>query len=153
VFDPLDFVSRLVALVPAPRANLVRYHGVLAPRARWRAQVVRDRSAVGLPCAAVVPGPARPARSRTRRLESSDQQRMDAGDPLRERRLTWAALMQRVWAKDVLECARCSGRLTLVATITRHDAIAAILHCIGLPTRAPPVAPSRELPQRDLWPG
>jgi len=132
VFDPLDFVARLVALVPAPRANLVRYHGVLAPRARWRAQVVRDRRAVGLPCASVVTGAAPLARSRARRRESSDPQRMDASDPLRARRLTWAELMQRVWAKDVLECARCSGCLELVATITRNEAIVAILHCIGL---------------------
>ena len=27
VFDPLDFLARLAALVPRPRGNLVRYHG------------------------------------------------------------------------------------------------------------------------------
>ena len=35
-FDPLDFVSRLAALVPRPRAHLLTYHGILAPAAEWR---------------------------------------------------------------------------------------------------------------------
>jgi hypothetical protein len=39
IFEPLDFVARLAALVPRPRVNLTRYHGVLAPNHRWRAQV------------------------------------------------------------------------------------------------------------------
>ena len=30
-FDPVDFIARLAALVPKPRVNLTRYHGVLAP--------------------------------------------------------------------------------------------------------------------------
>jgi hypothetical protein len=32
-FEPVDFVARLAALVPKPRVNLTRYHGVLAPNA------------------------------------------------------------------------------------------------------------------------
>ena len=46
VFDPLDLVARLAALVPPPRANLVRYFGILAPCASWRDAVVRDRNEV-----------------------------------------------------------------------------------------------------------
>jgi hypothetical protein len=29
VFEPLDFLARLAALVPRPRGNLVRYHGTV----------------------------------------------------------------------------------------------------------------------------
>ncbi len=39
VFEPLDFMARLAAMVPRPRAHLTRYHGVFAPHSRWRAQV------------------------------------------------------------------------------------------------------------------
>ena len=35
-FEPVDFIARLAALVPKPRVNLTRYHGVLAPNHRWR---------------------------------------------------------------------------------------------------------------------
>ena len=30
VFEPLELIEKLAALVPPPRLNLVRYHGVLA---------------------------------------------------------------------------------------------------------------------------
>jgi hypothetical protein len=39
-FEPLELLERLAALVPYPRSNMVRYHGVLAPAARYRSQVV-----------------------------------------------------------------------------------------------------------------
>ena len=59
-------------------------------------------------------------------------------------------LMKRVFARDVLSCPRCSGRLRIVATITQPEAIRAILECVGLPARAPPLAPARELEQREF---
>ncbi len=40
VFEPLEFLAKLAALVPRPRANLTRYHGVLAPNAKYRSLVV-----------------------------------------------------------------------------------------------------------------
>ena len=39
-FEPLEVVEELAALVPPPRFNLVRYHGVLAPAAHSRSQIV-----------------------------------------------------------------------------------------------------------------
>ena len=38
LFEPLDFLARLAALVPKPRANLTRYHGVFAHE---RARILR----------------------------------------------------------------------------------------------------------------
>jgi hypothetical protein len=40
VFDPVELLERLAALVPRPRINLVLYHGVLAPRAPWGRAIV-----------------------------------------------------------------------------------------------------------------
>ena len=34
--EPLDFMARLAALVPAPRANLTRYHGAIDMN--WRTE-------------------------------------------------------------------------------------------------------------------
>jgi len=42
VFEPLDFIARLAALVPKPRVHLTRFHGVFAPNSRYRAQVTND---------------------------------------------------------------------------------------------------------------
>jgi len=129
VFEPLELIEKLVALVPAPRGHLVRYHGVLAGRARWRPLVVRDRGGA----------PGAPAEESSGKVAPSEK---PSGEP-RERRLSWADLMKRVFAVDVLECPRCGGRRKLIAVITEPAVIVAILESLGLPTRAPPPAPAR----------
>jgi len=40
VFEPLDFISKLAALVPSPRVDLTRFHGVFAPNSRYRADII-----------------------------------------------------------------------------------------------------------------
>ena len=40
--EPSKLVEKLAALVPPPRVNLVRYHGVLAPAAWHRSRVVPE---------------------------------------------------------------------------------------------------------------
>jgi hypothetical protein len=40
VMSPLEFMQRLAALVPRPRLNLIRFHGVLAPNAKLRPQII-----------------------------------------------------------------------------------------------------------------
>ena len=39
IFDPLDFIARLAALVSKPRLNLTRFHCVYAPNSKYRMQV------------------------------------------------------------------------------------------------------------------
>jgi hypothetical protein len=41
IFEPLDFISKLAALVPKPRVNLTRFHGVFAPNSRLRKLITR----------------------------------------------------------------------------------------------------------------
>ena len=36
IFEPLEFIEKLSALAPTPRARQVRYFGNLAPAAKWR---------------------------------------------------------------------------------------------------------------------
>jgi hypothetical protein len=47
--EPLEWLERLAALVPPPRRPLLAYHGVLAPRARWRSAIVPEPAAP-VPC-------------------------------------------------------------------------------------------------------
>jgi len=47
IFEPLDFMARLVALVPQPRVNLTRYHGVFAPNSPWRRAITPGRRGKG----------------------------------------------------------------------------------------------------------
>ena len=38
--QPLELLEKLAALIPRPYVNLIVYHGVLAPNAKWRREVV-----------------------------------------------------------------------------------------------------------------
>jgi hypothetical protein len=40
LISPLEFTQRLAALVPRPRLHLIRFHGLLAPNARLRPDIV-----------------------------------------------------------------------------------------------------------------
>jgi len=63
VMSPLEF-QRLAALVPRPRLHLIRFHGVLAPNARLRPEIIPNVPVnVNTPSAdhAEVPPPAAPA--------------------------------------------------------------------------------------------
>jgi len=55
LFEPVELPEKLAALTPRPEINLVLYHGVLAPHARWR----RTSSPIG-----ASNGPRRPSRVR-----------------------------------------------------------------------------------------
>ncbi len=57
----------------------------------------------------------------------------------RPRRLAWADLLKRVFAIGVLECPRCGERTRVLTAPLPPDATRAILECLGLPSRAPPV--------------
>jgi hypothetical protein len=40
VFSPIEFIEKLCALVPTPRAHLVRFSGVPGPAVNWRSSIV-----------------------------------------------------------------------------------------------------------------
>ena len=42
-FQPMDFIAKLAALVPKPRINLTRFHGVFTPNSKYRIQVTPSR--------------------------------------------------------------------------------------------------------------
>ncbi len=47
VLSPMEFIGRLAALVPKPRVNLTRFHGVFSPNSRLREHVVPTKQADG----------------------------------------------------------------------------------------------------------
>jgi len=125
-FEPLELLEKLAALVPPPRINLVRYHGILAPAARYRSRVVPFAS---------VAGPK--AQEGAGGLASIDE---SSAKP-RPRNYSWAELMHRVFEVDVLECPECGSAMRILAAIHPPEATRAILECLGLPSRAPPISP------------
>ena len=107
VHAPLELLEKLVALVPAPRRNTVRYHGALAPHARRRHAVARDRPVARVastdapfPYRERPADPAQVSRASLGGVRSplhADEQPARLDEELRARRLTWAELTKRVF--------------------------------------------------------
>ena len=115
-------IQRLAALVPRPRLHLIRFHGVLAPNAALRSQIV--------------PGQADPA-------TNAVNENGEAPAASTRARMSWAQLLKRVFAIDLTTCPQCGGPLTILAAIEDPSVIIKILTHLGLPSRAPPRAPAR----------
>ena len=122
ILSPMELLEKLASLVPPPRVNLVRYHGVLAPHAKDRDKIV-------------------PAKA-VEVVEASADESTDT--PLRRRnRIAWALLLKRVWEIDVTVCAECGGRMHITAFVTDPASIRRYLDGVGLPSDPPLIAPAR----------
>jgi len=112
--------------VPKPRAHLTRYHGVFAPASPDRSRIV--------------PG--------TRTAASEVRGEVSVSD--RQRAMSWAQRLKRVFAIDIETCRQCGGKLRVIASIEEPAVIKRILEHLGH-TAEPidPAHPSRAPPQGD----
>jgi hypothetical protein len=126
ILEPLDFIARLAALVPKPRVNLTRFHGVFAPNSKHRSQVT----------------PARRGKRPTDEDTTPDQ---------RHTAMTWAQRLKRVFTIDIETCEQCGGAVKVIASIEDPAVIRQILdhlqnrtespQTVSHPVRAPPAYP------------
>jgi hypothetical protein len=112
LFEPLDFLARLAALVPNPGVNLTRYHGVFAPNHRLRAQIVPSRRGRG-----------------------GAQQGAAGGATPQHLAMRWAQRLKRVFGIDMERCEQCGGAVKIIASIEDPEVIAVILEHLGLDRR------------------
>jgi Putative transposase len=125
VFEPLEFLERLAPMTPRPETNLLICHGLLAARSRWRARVVAYER-VAPESTALAPLAAGPEGVRAK-----------SGS----RAWSWAALMHRAFAIDVLACPNCGGRLRLIGTLHDPAVIRTILAHLEMAQSGPSPAP------------
>ena len=135
IFEPVDFIAKLAALVPRPRVNLTRFHGVFAPNSKHRALVT----------------PAK--RGKGSKSKGADVQ--DEKTPVqRHAAMTWAQRLKRVFNIDVETCRICGGSAKVIACIEDPVIIKKILTHLEekSPTRAALLLPdSRAPPQPGLF--
>ena len=108
--------------LPRPRLHLIRFHGVLEPNAKLRAQVVPQEPEP--PAHAVPPAECEATCAHHRPMP-----------------LSWAKLLKRVFEIDMEHCPNCGGELKIITTILEQPVIEKILTHLGLQARAPPRAP------------
>src|SRR6266699_3502136 len=91
-----DFVAKLAVLVPAPRAHLTKYHGVLGPAAVWRPLIVPTAAAAADDNSSEVRlNPQSPQPSPTPAVDAEPA--LHTLRSARHGNYTWAELMKRVF--------------------------------------------------------
>ena len=121
VFSPIEFIEKLAALVPPPRAHLTRFHGVLAPNAKVRSRIVPKEKPRG---------EITPARKR--------------------KKITWAKLLKRVFGIDMERCS-CGGEMKVIAAIIERGAVVKILKHVNQPHEPPERGKSRYAVQIEMY--
>ncbi|MEQ8630552.1 MAG: transposase, partial [Gammaproteobacteria bacterium] len=135
IFEPLDFIARLAALVPKPRVNLTRFHGVFAPNSKHRALIT-------------------PAGRGKGRKHTRDNDLDDRSFAERHVSMTWAQRLKRVFNIDIETCEKCQGPVRIIACVEDPAVIRQILdhlkskEKIDQQARSPP---SRAPPQLGLF--
>jgi hypothetical protein len=122
-------------LVPKPRVNLTRFHGVFAPNSKYRARVT----------------PARRGRG-GRHVTTADREERTLAE--RRAAMTWAQRLKRVFGIDIETCPACGGAMRIIACIedpTVIDKILAHLDAKASEPDAPLRPPCRAPPQRGLF--
>ena len=142
-FEPVDFLRRLAAIIPPPRQNLVRYHGIFAPHAKVRREVAKQAKAA----------------QQKRLLPKAGEGKAEAAIPAGadddraispRYRLLWADLLRRTFAIDILICPKCAGKMRLLSVIKDPTVIQKILSHLNLPTEMPGISPARPPPQLEF---
>jgi hypothetical protein len=132
--EPFDLLARICALIPPPRFNMVRYHGVLSAHAKLRAEVV--------------PTPPEPEPDPLQ-LQAELPRCVEPDES--PRRKPWAWLLEHVYLHDVSVCPRCQGPTTWLEVATEPSAIDQAMADHGLaPHRARPPPPTRLPPEAQL---
>ena len=121
IFSPIELIEKISALVPPPRVNLIRYHGVLAAHAKNREKIVPSKE----------PDGTKPAASKPYRL-------------------TFAALMARVFRIEIDTCPHCGGKMRIVAALTDPASVRRYLEGTDQSAKIPEIAPARSPPQLEI---
>ena len=108
IFEPLDFISRLVSLIPKPRVNLTRFHGIFAPNSKYRVLVT----------------PAK--RGKGKKVKTPDEEQ-DQTAAEKRASMTWAKRLKRVFNIDIETCTECGGEVRIIASIEDPEVIRKIL--------------------------
>jgi hypothetical protein len=135
IFEPLDFIARLAALVPKPRVNLTRFHGVFSPNSKHRALVTKA------------------ARGKCAKPGVSDEE-PEKTPAQRRAALTWAQRLKRVFGIDIETCPACGGAVRIIACIEDAEVIEKILTHLdanAAESEATWQPPCRAPPQRGLF--
>jgi hypothetical protein len=126
--------------------NMVRFHGIFAPRSKARPSLkslLPPRSVLN-----VAEGGENNLLQQSANGGSDDAP--PAGSVPPRYRRPWHELLKRIFDLSVLVCPRCGSSMRRISHIEEPQTIVRILDHLGLPSEMPPIAPARAPPQQEL---
>jgi hypothetical protein len=92
VFEPLDFMAKLAALIPKPKVNLTRFYCVFAPNSQYRKVITSEG-----------------------RIKKSST--VKAKDTEKRKTRTWGKRLKGIFNIDIETCEVCQGNVKIIACI------------------------------------
>ena len=96
LFEPVELLARLAAMLPKPGSNAISYHGVIGARAAWRREVV----------------PSSPLTVSLGKLDKAQNSVV-----ARPWAYAWADLLWRLYSVNPWNCPQCGRRMLLKAVV------------------------------------
>lgn len=117
LFTAQEFIEKLAAIIPLPKAHLVRWSGVFGPHSSFRREIILKPE-----------------------VKKGFQFREATSDGFKN--YSWSRMLAQVFKIDVTKCELCGGKLEKVCAITDQDSIKRYLEHLNIdhmpPARAPP---------------
>ena len=94
IFEPLDFMAKLAALIPKPKVNLTRFHGVFTPNSQYRKIITSEGKA-----------------------KKSSTVKTKGNETEKRKTMTWGKRLKRIFNIDIEICEKCQGHVKIIACI------------------------------------
>ena len=97
IFEPLDFMAKLAALIPKPKVNLTRVHGVFAPNSQYRKIITSEGKA--------------------KKSSTVKTVKTNGNETEKRKTMTWGKRLKRIFNIDIEICEKCQGHVKIIACI------------------------------------
>lgn len=118
VYSPVEFVEKLVALIPPYRSHLLRYSGAFSPHSKLRGRVIPQSAVEAVASAADKPPDAPKSK-------------------IKRGRIPWARLLRRCFQVDIEVCPHCNDKTRVVAALFSRVEVSRFLTHMGLEASPP----------------
>jgi len=115
-YSPMGFLSRLTALIPPPRAHLIKHSGIFASSHKLRSQII--------------PNPEK------KKVLQLCPENPDASKKVKTS--GWARLLARIFEIDVGTCPKCCEDMVIIGAVFEKKQVNRYLEHVGLLPTGPP---------------
>ncbi|MFN8371245.1 MAG: transposase, partial [Bacteriovoracaceae bacterium] len=122
-FTPTEFIEKIIAIIPPPRRNLIRFFGVFGPHHRYREEITNM-----IKCRSFEV--SKKGKMVEVKKVFSESERIDKQDVIQLKPtywIPWIDLLKKTFNLDALKCEKCGGIMKVANLVTKPHEIKMIL--------------------------